>query len=98
MAGKGRVFYLNLPQKFVGGTVYDPVEKEVVIGAYCTLTDKDGTAAHTVATDNFGDFWINGLPDGHSYSLKIQKGSASKSIDDISTAEDVNLGDIAMQL
>ena len=96
--GKGRVFYLNLPRKFVAGTVYDPVEKEVLIGAACTLTDKDGKAAHMVTTNNFGDFWFNGLPDGHSYSLKIQKGSASKSIEDISTAEDVNLGDIAMQL
>ena len=34
--GTGRVFYLNLPKKFVAGTVYDPVEKEVVIGATCT--------------------------------------------------------------
>ncbi len=74
------------------------MEKEVVIGATCTLTDEDGKATHTVATNNFGDFWFNGLPDGHSYSLKIQKGEASKSIDDISTADDVNLGDIAMRL
>ncbi len=95
--GKGRVFYRNLPRKFVGGTVYDPVEKEVVIGATCTLRDEDG-ATHIVETNNFGDFWFNGLPDGHSYSLKIQKGSASMSVDDISTADDVNLGDIAMQL
>ena len=34
---KPRVYYLNMPKKFVAGTVYDPVEKEVVIGATCTL-------------------------------------------------------------
>ena len=37
-----RVHYLNLPKKFIAGTVYDPVEKEVVIGATCTLTAADG--------------------------------------------------------
>ena len=33
---KPRVYYLNIPRKFIGGTVYDPVEKEVIIGATCT--------------------------------------------------------------
>src|SRR5512137_2508574 len=28
-----RVYYLNLPKKFIAGTLYDPVEEEVVIGA-----------------------------------------------------------------
>ena len=32
-----RVYYLNIPKKFVAGTVYDPEEKEVLIGATCTL-------------------------------------------------------------
>jgi Fe-S-cluster-containing dehydrogenase component len=95
--GKGHVYYLNLPRKFVAGTVYDPAEKEVVIGATCTLKDAGG-ASHTVETDAFGDFWFNGLPDGHTYSLKIEKGAAAKTINNISTAVDVNLGDIAMRL
>ena len=96
--GKGRVYYLNLPRKFVAGTVYDPVEKEVVIGATCTLTDKDGKGTHTVEPITLATSGSTDLPDGHSYSLKIQKGEASKSIDDISTADDVNLGDIPMRL
>jgi len=95
--GAGRLYYLNLPKKFVAGTVYDPVEKEVVIDATCTLKDKTGES-HSVKTDNFGDFWFNGLPDGHDYSLNIQKGSTAKTIQGISTADDVNLGDIAMRL
>lgn len=96
--GPGRVFYLNVPKKFVAGCVYDPVEKEVVIGAVCKLADADGKAVHTVETDGFGDFWFHGLPDDHAYSLSIEKGAASKSIAEISTKEDVNLGDIAMRL
>src|SRR4030043_61723 len=35
---KPRVYYLNIPRKFVAGTIYDPVEKEVVVGATCTLS------------------------------------------------------------
>ncbi|WP_459919209.1 hypothetical protein, partial [Desulfocicer niacini] len=38
---KSRVYYKNLPKKFVGGTVYDPVEKEVIIGATCSLKDDE---------------------------------------------------------
>jgi tetrathionate reductase subunit B len=34
-----RVYYLNLPRKFIAGTLYDPVEEEVIIGASLTLTE-----------------------------------------------------------
>ena len=95
--GTGRVFFLNLPKKFVAGTVYDPVDKEVVIGATCTLKDQNG-ASHVVETDNYGDFWFNDLPDGHHYSLEIKKGGNAKTIEKIDTEVDVNLGDIAMRL
>ena len=39
---KPRVYYLNLPKKFIAGTVYDPVEEEVIIGATCTLKPAAG--------------------------------------------------------
>ncbi len=94
----GRVFYLNLPKKFVAGTVYDPVEKEVVIGATCTLTDKESKESFKVETDDYGDFWFRGLADGRTFSLKIEKGAKSKNLDKISTVTDMNLGDIAMAL
>ena len=34
-----RVYYLNIPKKFIAGTVYDPAKKEVIIDATCTLTE-----------------------------------------------------------
>ena len=90
---KARVYYLNLPKRFIAGTVYDPVAEEVVIGATCTLGG-DGTG--TVTTDEFGDFWFEGLEVG-SYALKIEAaGLPAKQIDAISTDEDVNLGDIPL--
>ena len=91
---KPRVYYLNIPKKFIGGTVYDPARKEVVIGAACTLTGSGKRI--TEITDGFGDFWFEGLELG-LYSLEITaKGFPSKSYAAISTEVDVNLGDIAL--
>ena len=93
---KPRVYYLNIPKKFVGGTVYDPAAKEIVEGATCTLKGADGVT-YTATTDGFGDFWFRGLADGATYSLTIAApGFAAKTIDAISTEKDVNLGDIAL--
>ena len=71
-----------------------PIEKEVIIGATCTLSSNG--KKRTATTDGFGDFWFEGLDVG-KYSLKIEaKGFATKTIDKISTEKDVNLGDIPL--
>ena len=49
-------------------------------------------------TDGFGDFWFEGLPDGGTYSLSIEKSGKKKVITDIDATNDVNLGDIPMGL
>jgi len=91
---KPRVYYHNIPKKFIAGTVYDPVSKEVVIGANCVLTGNGKTVTET--TDGFGDFWFEGLGVGH-YSLEIAAdGLPTRSFVSISTEMDVNLGDIAL--
>jgi len=88
---KPRIYYLNLPKRFIAGTVYDSVEEEVVIGATCTLS---GDASATATTDEFGDFWFEGLEVG-TYNLSIAAdGFSAKEIASISTEEDVNLGDV----
>ncbi len=79
----------------MAGTLYDPVKKEVVIGATCTLTESGSNRKYTTTTDNFGDFWFEGLKVG-KFSLKIEKGKKTKSIKPISTEKDVNLGDIPL--
>jgi tetrathionate reductase subunit B len=92
---KPRVYYLNVPKKFVAGTVYDPKDEEVIPGARCTLTDEEGKD-HTILTDGFGDFWFEGLEAGY-HTLKIEAGGfKSKTIGSINTAESVNLGDISL--
>ncbi len=87
-----RVVYKNRPGRFIGGLVYDPVEKEVVIGAKCTLSDGRETL-----TDDFGDFWFHNLPEGE-YDLTIEaEGFAPKTFTALSTVGvDVNLGDIPL--
>jgi Fe-S-cluster-containing hydrogenase component 2 len=93
---KPRVYYLNIPKKFIAATVYDPIEKEVIIGATCTLTGAKGKVV-TATTDGFGDFWLKGLADGE-YSLKIEaKGFAPKTFDNLTLGKDINLGDVPLE-
>ena len=92
---KPRVYYLNVPKKFIAGTLYDPVRKEVVIGAALSLGGNGGT--WTTTTDGFGDFWFEGLDVGR-YSLEISApGFVTKRLTSISSEADVNLGDIALE-
>ncbi len=90
-----RVYYLNLPRKFIAATVYDPVEKEVIIGAACTLTEMgNGRKKRTTETDSYGDFWFEGLEES-KFNLVIRKGRMIKSFTGLNTTEkDINLGDI----
>jgi tetrathionate reductase subunit B len=92
---KPRVYYLNIPGKFVAGTIYDPVKKEIIKGATCTLSGS-GNKQYTVKTDGFGDFWFKDLNVG-KYSLEIKADRFKiKTIPDIDTEKDVNLGDIPL--
>jgi hypothetical protein len=76
--------------------VYDPVEKEVIIGATCTLTGPGRATKKTVVTDGFGDFWFEGLKEG-IYSLRIKaKGFTAKSFEKLNTVQDINIGDIPL--
>jgi Fe-S-cluster-containing dehydrogenase component len=88
-----RVYYLNLPGKFVAGTVYDPVKEEVITGAKCTLTDTATGENFTATTDGFGDFWFEDLGES-SFSLRIESNGKARTIGPVSTEKDVNLGDL----
>ena len=93
----GAHFYVkNIPGEFIGGTVYDPVEKEVIIGAKCTLRG-EGTELET-ETDSYGDFWFRDLPAGGTYTLHISApGFAAKTFENLSTEKSVNLDDIPLE-
>ena len=88
-----KVRYKNLPKKFIAGTVFTSSDMEVAIGATCTLTGEGDTFTKT--TDDWGDFWFDGLQVG-TYSLTIESGGMTNTISDISTQKDVGLEDIAL--
>ena len=92
---KPRVYYLNLPKKFIAGTVYEPITEEVIAGAKCSLTDLTSGQNYTSTTDGFGDFWFNDLKNS-VFTLKIQSENKTKIFDKIKTEKDINLGDIPL--
>ena len=91
---KVRMHYQNLPKRFIAGTVYDPVEKEVIIGASVTLAEKGGKKTYSAKTDGFGDFEFEKLPVSQ-FTLTIKNGKKSKGMK-VSTEKDVSLGDIPL--
>lgn len=91
---KPKVYYRNIPGRFIAGTVYDPAEKEIIKGARCLL--KNGGKLYETFTDAYGDFWFRDLPVG-KYDLAIHAdGFESKYWKDLSSANDLNMGDIPM--
>jgi len=88
-----RVHYLDLPKRFIAGTVYDPSTNDVVVGATCTLS---GAGSGSITTNGFGDFWFDKLEQG-TFSVQISAGGKTKTVSNISTVDaDVNLDDIAL--
>lgn len=90
-----RVFYRNIPGQFIGATVYDPVAKEVVIGAKCRLTG--GGLERETVTNNYGDFWFKDLPVGRFDLVVTAEGYEDLRFDAVDTTDCVNLGDVPME-
>ena len=88
----GNVLYLNVPKKFVTGTVIYEETDQCAEDVKVTLK-ADGVELHT-ETDVFGDFWFDGLEGRADYSLKIEA-DGYKAIDlAVKTLNDVDLGEI----
>jgi tetrathionate reductase subunit B len=90
---KPRVYYIGLPKRFIAGTLYDPATREVISGAECTLTGQ--SCSYSASTDEFGDFWFEGLEVGR-YSLKIESSGKTMVKGSLSTEKDISLGDMAL--
>ena len=93
---KPRTYYIGIPKRFIAGAVYDPEADECLEGAVVRLWDGGGKELRKVETDNFGDFWFEGLEVGE-YSLTIEKeGYLSRKLEKVSTAKDINVGDLEL--
>jgi Fe-S-cluster-containing dehydrogenase component len=94
---KPRVYYIGLPRSFVAGAVYSPEEDKCLQDATASLVDSDTGEKFTVKTDSYGDFWFENMKVDHTYSLRIAKDEYyPQEIHDISTAKDINVGDIKL--
>jgi len=91
-----RVYFIGLPKRFIGATVFDPEEDEVIIGAEVTIINNLTGKKICAGTDDFGDFWVDGLSqDRHTIVIK-KEGYPEKRLDADLTIDDINLGDIPM--
>lgn len=92
-----RVYYLGLPKRFIAGAVFNPLEDECIANALATLKDLRSGQNMTTVTDDFGDFWFEGL-NVSEFSLDIKKGGYKTfQLKSVSTLKDVNLGDIELK-
>ena len=92
-----RVYYLNLPKKWIAGAVYDPEADRCIEDAKVNATNAETGETSSIETDNYGDFWLRGLPDG-SYTILIEKENyLTQKMGPIDINEmDKNLGDIEL--
>jgi Fe-S-cluster-containing dehydrogenase component len=86
---KEKVQYIDLPKKFVCGTVIDGKKDECAVGVEVTL----GGAGQSMksVTDGFGDFEFDGLAENTEYTVKVS-GKELKAV----TKMDVYLGEIVI--
>lgn len=88
-----RVHYTELPKRFIAGTVYTPSDKEVAIGATCTLSGEGGP--YSATTDEFGDFWFHRLP-AADFTLTVEKDGKRATVSVSTKERDIGLPDIAL--
>ena len=90
-----KVYYRNVPGEFIAGTVFDPGEMEVVIGARVRATN--GGKMWETVTDDFGDFWFRDLAVGVYVIVIEAEGFEYKTFNGVKSKDSVNLGDIALE-
>jgi len=94
---KPRIYYVNLPKKFIAGAIYDQEADACTEGAAVTATNVETGAKVKTITDSYGDFWLNDLKDG-KYVLLIEKqGYMPEKFGPVDVTEkDINVGDITI--
>jgi tetrathionate reductase subunit B len=97
LATRPRVYYLNLPTKWIAGAVYDKEADLCLEGATVKATHTATGATLTVSTDNYGDFWLKGLSDG-TYTLTLSMpGYLPRKLGPIDArTADQNIGDVEL--
>ena len=91
-----RVYYLNLPKRFLAGIVIDPEEDEVIIGAKVTAQSDSTGEVLVTETDEFGDFWFNQV-DASDWHVYVEAdGFMTRVFESSTKEEDRNMGPLEM--
>ena len=91
-----RMHYLNLPKRFIAGTVVDLSINEVLIGATVTLENKETGALLATKTDEFGDFWFKQIAPG-SYNVYFEAaGYLTRKIETDTLETDMSVGAVEL--
>ena len=92
---KEKVSYLNLPKKFIAGTVIYGDIDECASGLKVTLSGNGET--REARTNGFGDFEFEGLAENTAYTVKLDaSGYRAKSVK-ATTQKDTYLGEIVLK-
>jgi len=93
-----RVYYLNLPKRFIGGMVIDSEQEEVLIGATITLENCESEEVLVTQSDEFGDFWFKQIEATH-YKLYVEyEGYMTRVLEVDVSVKDKNVGEIDLYL
>ncbi len=90
----GRVKYMNLPRKFIAGTVIFGDIDECAENIQVTLSGNG--KEKTAKTNSFGDFEFDGLPDNSDFSIKMEAKNYKTEHLQTNTIKDVYLGVITL--
>ena len=89
-----RVYYLNVPKRFIAGCLVDFQRDEVAIGVAVRLKDAAGETCYEARTDELGDFLFDDV-EPRAYVLEIQASSGAMQSRPVDVTEkDIVLGDI----
>ena len=92
---KERVLYINLPKRFIAGTVIYADSGECAEGVSVTLSD--GEWKSTVKTDVFGDFEFENLKENREYTVTIEAPNYKPRTFKVVTRSDIYLGRITLE-
>ena len=86
-----KIWYLNVPKRFIVGTLVDLEADEVVIGAKVELLAADGSVVAELETDDFGDFKFDQVEPA-DYKVLLSCGDKKIEVNADCTAEDIYVG------
>ena len=95
-ADRPRVFYLNLPRRFLAGVVVDPEADEVVPGAKVTAENLATGEVLAAEADEFGDFWFHQVGAAGWRVYAEAEGYLTRVLEASTVDEDRNMGPVAL--